>query len=74
MNSEAKTSYHYDDKLLNGVGVIKVAANREQIDPDGISLYQPAQPATDTPVDMTLIPYYAWANRENGQMRVWLNS
>ncbi|KRM43849.1 glycoside hydrolase family 127 protein [Lentilactobacillus parafarraginis] len=74
VNSEAKTSYHYDDKLLNGVGVIKVAANREQIDPDGISLYQPAQPATDTPVDMTLIPYYAWANRENGQMRVWLNS
>jgi DUF1680 family protein len=27
---------------------------------------------TDTPVELTAIPYYAWANREDGSMRVWL--
>ncbi|MEV6171656.1 beta-L-arabinofuranosidase domain-containing protein [Streptomyces sp. NPDC051954] len=26
----------------------------------------------DAPVELTTIPYYAWANREDGSMRVWL--
>jgi hypothetical protein len=24
------------------------------------------------PVELTAIPYYAWANRQDGAMRVWL--
>jgi len=28
--------------------------------------------AAGGPVDLTAIPYYAWANREDGSMRVWL--
>ncbi|WP_026151007.1 glycoside hydrolase family 127 protein [Streptomyces prunicolor] len=31
-----------------------------------------ADTPADTPVELTAIPYYAWANRENGGMRVWL--
>ncbi|MEU9900603.1 glycoside hydrolase family 127 protein [Streptomyces phaeochromogenes] len=27
---------------------------------------------TDPPLELTAIPYYAWANREDGSMRVWL--
>jgi DUF1680 family protein len=30
-------------------------------------------PNTDNdPVELTAIPYYAWANRQDGSMRVWL--
>ncbi len=28
-------------------------------------------PATEAAI-LTLVPYYSWANREVGQMRVWL--
>ncbi|WP_344849385.1 glycoside hydrolase family 127 protein [Kribbella ginsengisoli] len=38
------------------------------------TLYQPYPPAStaSTPVIVTAIPYYTWANREPGAMRVWL--
>jgi DUF1680 family protein len=39
-------------------------------------LYRPASRArgsqTETALRIVGIPYYAWANREPGQMRVWL--
>jgi uncharacterized protein len=38
---------------------------------DGRPADGPAAPAGG-PVELTAIPYYAWANRENGAMRVWL--
>lgn len=40
---------------------------------DLIDLYAEDGDQTSETVDMTLVPYYAWANREDGQMRVWLN-
>ncbi|MEU1791589.1 hypothetical protein ABZ553_38080 [Streptomyces sparsogenes] len=36
----------------------------------GTGTTAPAAPAE--PVRVTAIPYYAWANREAGAMRVWL--
>jgi uncharacterized protein len=38
-------------------------------------LYRPlgsAPPAARRPIALTAIPYYAWANREPGAMRVWM--
>ncbi|MGW3419762.1 glycoside hydrolase family 127 protein [Streptomyces phaeochromogenes] len=32
----------------------------------------PTDTPTDPPLELTAIPYYAWANREDGSMRVWL--
>ncbi|MCX4765595.1 glycoside hydrolase family 127 protein [Streptomyces sp. NBC_01275] len=29
-------------------------------------------PPVDEPLELTAIPYYAWANRQDGSMRVWL--
>ncbi|MEU8972791.1 beta-L-arabinofuranosidase domain-containing protein [Streptomyces monashensis] len=29
-------------------------------------------PAEGEPLELTAVPYYAWANREDGSMRVWL--
>ena len=36
-------------------------------------LYAPVSPAKPDPVQLKLIPYFAWANRGKGEMRVWLN-
>jgi DUF1680 family protein len=41
-------------------------------------LYRPARPRAAGPegrlIEVTAIPYYAWANREPGPMQVWLRS
>ena len=73
VNTDAKPSYHYDDKLLDGVGVVKVAAKKQDPDSTDAPLYTEVASEDAKDVDLTLVPYYAWANRENGQMRVWLN-
>ncbi|WP_405779290.1 hypothetical protein OG512_03845 [Streptomyces sp. NBC_01378] len=62
--------------LLGGVTTV-VAAGRLRAAADrGWWPYTPADadPAPDDgeAVELTAIPYYAWANREDGGMRVWL--
>ena len=44
---------------------------REALPPEG-PLYRPAAAPEETPCAVTLIPYYAWANRGLGEMSVWL--
>ncbi|MCT3393142.1 glycoside hydrolase family 127 protein, partial [Lentilactobacillus hilgardii] len=73
VSPDAQTDYHFDEKLLDGVGVIKVAAKREKLNADDADLYTEAKPADTETVNLTMVPYYAWANRQDGQMRVWLN-
>ncbi len=67
----AKTEFQSD--LLGGVDTVSLPAVREQADSDGAALYASADvaPATEAAI-LTLVPYYSWANREVGQMRVWL--
>ncbi|MDC2954288.1 glycoside hydrolase family 127 protein [Streptomyces gilvifuscus] len=63
--------------LLGGVTTV-VAAGRRRRTPDRgwwpyASADTAAAPEPDgEPVELTAIPYYAWANREDGSMRVWL--
>ncbi|MER5447628.1 beta-L-arabinofuranosidase domain-containing protein [Streptomyces sp. NPDC002766] len=61
--------------LLGGVTTV-VAAGRRRRTPDrGWWPYASADTATEPDgesVELTAIPYYAWANREDGSMRVWL--
>ncbi|WEO93481.1 beta-L-arabinofuranosidase domain-containing protein [Streptomyces sp. FXJ1.172] len=70
--------------LLGGVTTLVAAGHRRRI-PDagwwpytplhaqGPSPTDPAQgPAEGEPLELTAVPYYAWANREDGSMRVWL--
>lgn len=45
---------------------------RQQEDAEG-ALYAPYQSAAESPCQIELIPYYAWCNRGEGEMRVWLN-
>jgi DUF1680 family protein len=63
---------HYDPELLGGVYVIEqpgsIGNTREG------DLYHPAgHPAeSDKSATLTLIPYYAWANRKPSPMQVWI--
>ena len=67
----AKTEFQSD--LLGGVDTVSLPAVREQADSDDAALYVSADvaPATEAAI-LTLVPYSSWANREVGQMRVWL--
>lgn len=67
----AKTEFQ--SYLLGSVDTVSLPAVREQADSDDAALYASADvaPATEAAI-LTLVPYYSWANREVGQMRVWL--
>ncbi|MEV5710888.1 beta-L-arabinofuranosidase domain-containing protein [Actinoallomurus sp. NPDC052274] len=62
--------------LLGGVVTVVGAGYRRGIPDLGWWPYQPqdapASPATGSPLELTAVPYYAWANRATGSMRVWL--
>jgi DUF1680 family protein len=59
--------------LLDGVTVLHHSGLAREKSPANEPLYMPA--GTDVPKlraqDLTLIPYYAWANRKPTQMQVW---
>jgi len=54
----------YEKHLLNGVTVIKTTAPVLQISQDQTSV-------TTQQKTVTLIPYYAWANRGESEMTIW---
>ena len=58
----------YDDALLEGVVVIKADALRET---PTVSLYHETAPQ-EQPVTLRAIPYYAWSNRGENEMRVFI--
>jgi DUF1680 family protein len=58
--------------LLEGVSVISFAGKKEKDWPDK-ALYRSRVEAEYEDKELTLIPYYAWANRGAGEMTVWFN-
>ena len=68
---------HYEDKLLGGVYVLESHGQRrirpEQGQEIASPLYRKVQPAQFEEQLIKLIPYFAWCNRSEGEMRVWLN-
>jgi DUF1680 family protein len=76
---DASFSVQSRPDLLGGVAVLETLA--EIVPPDEVwseRLYRRTRPCTaepqDTTAKVTAIPYYAWANRDPGPMRVWLRS
>ncbi|UUU28134.1 glycoside hydrolase family 127 protein [Streptomyces sp. DSM 40750] len=60
-------------------GVTTLVASGRRLTPDGIGWWPyPTDPAhtrqadQSQPVELTAVPYYAWANRGDGAMRVWI--
>ena len=76
--AEAIFSEAFESELLGGVVVLRVNGRIEP--PDAAwsgRLYRPAGEAVTSEgraAEVTLIPYYAWANRTAGRMQVWLRT
>ena len=55
---------------------IVAAGHRRHIPDAGWCPYRPTEtseePSVGEPLELTSIPYYAWSNRQDGSMRVWL--
>lgn len=67
---------HKRADLLGGVVVVEGQALKVELEPWQGKLYRRVecgQPER-VPVNFTAIPYFAWANRGTGKMRVWLPS
>ena len=69
----AELNAQFEPNLLGGVAVIKGRAQVNTPD-DDTQLYRTALPTNELgrEIAFAAIPYYAWANREAGQMRVWI--
>jgi uncharacterized protein len=69
---DAQLTPRFDDKLLGGVTVLEGEAQARPTGDWTNRLYRPvAATAKEKPVAVRLIPYYAWANRDNSEMTVW---
>ena len=68
---EAPLGVHFEHDLLGGVAAITGTALVADGTEWGRTLYRP-ESAPLIPRPLTAIPYYAWDNRQPGQMRVWI--
>ena len=59
------------DRLGHPMAVLKVPA-KKLVPAECGSLYRDYAPPVEEDEVLTLIPYYAWANRGEGEMTVWL--
>lgn len=64
----------FDPELLGGATVITGEAVRIEPADWGAEMYQPQAVTrfTRMPLTMKAIPYFLWANRKEGEMRVWI--
>jgi DUF1680 family protein len=70
---DARLSARYDSRLLDGVVVLEgAAAARSAVEWSGGSLYREARPVSVRPINLRLVPYFAWGNRGRSEMTVWL--
>ena len=64
----------YQAGLLDGVTVLSHTGAAREVSTNREPLYMPASPNAPRtrPENLTLIPYYAWANRKEAAMQVWV--
>ncbi|HEU5333301.1 MAG TPA: beta-L-arabinofuranosidase domain-containing protein [Actinocrinis sp.] len=80
LDAGAQLSDEYVPGLLGGVTVVRGTAVGRPVEPSGDWWpYRRAQAPADGPPggadgrrELVAIPYYAWANRRDGAMRIWL--
>ena len=66
----SEVTAHFDPSLLEGVAVL-TALGRYDLSSDSTALYSSTPSGTEA-ISLMAVPYYAWDNREPGEMRVWL--
>jgi DUF1680 family protein len=70
---DATFSAEYDSDLLDGTVVVRGEATLTAGDDDD-ALYRSRTPPANETVTVTAVPYYAWANRDESEMRVWMRA
>lgn len=69
--ADAALSIKEEKNLLGGVTTLHAPAERLRPEAGG-PLYRDQAPDWEAVDDLTMIPYYAWANRGKGEMTVWM--
>lgn len=67
-------TYSFDKELLGGMGVLEIKAVKHKVEDkwkDTLYLADETEVFEETLIKM--IPYYAWTNRDEGEMIVWMN-
>ncbi|MBS4219269.1 glycoside hydrolase family 127 protein [Bacillus sp. FJAT-49711] len=72
LSQNARLEAHFDQELLGGIVVIQAEASRLKESDWGQVLYKPAKEIYQSHT-LTAVPYFAWCNREPGEMLVWVN-
>ena len=75
IDAAAPLASGWDERLLDGVTVVRASGVQVDTSSWRDRLYRPVRsgpPPTRQRVALTAIPYFAWANREPGAMRVWI--
>jgi len=71
--SAGQFQIEHQDNLLGGISILRGAARVMDESEWTGKLYRRTRPSS-RPMEITAIPYYAWSNREPGEMRVWIQS
>jgi DUF1680 family protein len=69
---DAKWTARHEPALLGGVAVLETQGRVVADHDPAAGLYSDLQSADSKPIKLRLIPYYAWNNRGEGQMAVWI--
>ncbi len=69
--AEAEAKERFEENLLGGVTTLTLPVALERLDDWKGVLYRGEKPQASAG-EIKAIPYYAWANREPGEMLVWL--
>ena len=69
---EVKLASRFEKNLLGGVAVLEGKAEVAAGKPWGNELYREFKPSPPKPVEVKLIPYFAWDNRGKSEMTVWI--
>ncbi len=70
LTENSKFEYHPNEDILGGVGTI--TADGQRVESNNNQLYSTTKPVIK-PAKLKFVPYYAWANRGENEMRVWVN-
>ncbi|MBH1940932.1 glycoside hydrolase family 127 protein [Mobilitalea sibirica] len=75
LSDEPKTEVHFVEKMGEDIAVITTAGRRRIISDDNLNLLynEYKKPIYDN-ITIQWIPYYTWANRGEGEMRVWIQT
>jgi DUF1680 family protein len=69
---DIRLTAHLEPQRLGGVVVLHGTAEARPAGDWNGRLYREIGPAKKSPVNLRLVPYYAWGNRGPGEMTVWM--